>query len=216
MAELRATIGEERNLAPVSIQRSSGTETVPSLRPEGLDPVWRSLLSPRPGQKALVWGPEAERLFRSLSEAGVLLELASRGKGNGPNRGFDFFLEYRKWDDAAPPSQSVRGLLGRGGQWVMVIEGRRCVGFSGWAARRRARREGFERVQTFYLHPSLSEPRMLVPLDRPEPFRYFLRVASGRRAFWKGPLTLLGDVVGRLRLHRELLGNLIVVARRES
>ncbi len=78
------------------------------------------------------------------------------------------------------------------------------------------RHEGFKKTESFYAHPSLQAPQILVPLDHPEPFEYFLRLAvhgsaPGRRLMG-GVLRLLWKV----RLHRMLVRNLIVLARRDA
>jgi hypothetical protein len=55
-----------------------------------------------------------------------------------------------------------------------------------------------------------------VPLQRPEPFDYFLRLAVGVRDFRRRLLVGVIRMLRRVGLHREFLPNLIVVARRDT
>ena len=99
---------------------------------------------------------------------------------------------------------------------MAVVQGRRFAGWSARAVMLRARRERFEKVETFYAHPSLQAPQMLVPLDQSGPFHYFLGLAVGVRTLRQRFLTHGLRALCALGLHREVLPNLIVVARRRK
>jgi len=96
----------------------------------------------------------------------------------------------------------------------VALEKKGWIGMAGQAIVRRARREGFETIETYYAYPSLSSPRILVPLDSPDPFLYFLRLAVGVRAPRQRLLALGARCLCALRVHRMFLPNLIMVARR--
>ena len=182
----------------------------------GPKPVWRSLLSPQAGQRALALNPETFELFESLSEAGVHMEwdpAVIRDRSEAP---FDLVLEDRSQGSSSRRPGRIRPFLARGGRWVMVMQGRPFVGWLAWVALLQARRERFDTIETYYAHPSLRSPHILVPLDRPEPFLYFLRLAVGVHTVRQRLLTLGLRVLCILGFHREVLPNLIVVARRKK
>src|SRR5213593_3601652 len=181
----------------------------------GAGPLWRSLLFPRRGQRAVEFGSDGSTLFGSLREAGVRFERKTGRLDPAGVADFDLVLEDRTEGRAPVRPDRIRALLVPGGRWVVALEKKRWVGLAGRRILRRARREGFEMIETFYAYPSLRSPRILVPLDCPEPFRYFLRLAVGVRAPRQRLLALCARCLCALRLHRLLLPNLIVVARRE-
>lgn len=181
----------------------------------GPGPLWRSLLFPRRGQRAVEFSNNGSDLFRSLREAGVQID---RRPGHQDSLGpadFDLVLEHRTAGQAPVRPDRIRSLLVPGGRWVVILEARRWVGLAWRLVMRRARKEGFHTIETFYAHPSLRSPRILVPLDRPEPFLYFLRLAVSVRGPRQRLLALGARFLCALGLHRSFLPNLIVVARRE-
>jgi len=213
MAELHTVANAAQISTGVPVATAAPPEVLHQIG--GAGPLWRSLLFPRKGQRAVEFGRNGSNLFASLKQAGVRIEPRSdRGEPDGTAT-FDLVLEDRT--NGSPPirHEQIRPLLAPGGRWVVVLEKKRWVGLAGRRILQRARREGFEKIETFYAYPSLRSPRMLVPLDSPEPFRYFLYMAVGVR----GPRQRLFALVARglcsLRLHQLFLPNLIVVARRE-
>ncbi len=181
----------------------------------GAGPIWRSLLFPRRGQRAVEFGSNGSDLFGSLRQAGVRLERKMDHAELTEGAEFDLVLEDRTEGRAPVRPDRIWPLLAPGGRWVVALERRRWVGLAGRQVLGRARREGFEAIETFYAHPSLRSPRILVPLDPPEPFLYFLRLAVGVRAPRQRLLALGARYLCALRLHRLFLPNLIVVARRK-
>ncbi len=127
----------------------------------------------------------------------------------------DLVLEDRTEGRAPVRLDRIRSLLAPGGRWVVALEKKGWIGLAGRRVLRRARREGFETIETYFAYPSLRSPRILVPLDCPAPFRYFLRLAVGVHAPRQRLLALGARCLCALRLHRMLLPNLIVVARRK-
>jgi hypothetical protein len=183
-------------------------------RPRGPIPVWRSLLSPWPGQRALVLGPLDSELFRLLQDSGVRVERdppASRAEGDGV---FDLILEERPGWGSRLRGASVPSLLTAGGRWITVVHGHPVVGIRGGWVRSQIRRQGFEQIETFYAHSMLWSPQFLVPLERLEPFEFFLRLTVGGRASRRRAILSAYQLFGRLRIHRGFLPNCIVVARR--
>src|SRR2546428_9461360 len=180
----------------------------------GPGPLWRSLLFPRGGQRALEFSGDGSTLFASLRQAGVGIERERNLDEPTGAVTFDLVLDDRT--NGGPPGRPERigPLLVPGGRWVVVLEKKRWVGLASHRIFRRARREGFEAIETYYAYPSLRSPRILVPLDWPEPFLYFLHLAVGVRGPRQRLLALGARWLCALRLHRMFLPNLIVVARR--
>jgi len=208
---LKAETGEKR---PTGTPAAEAPESVPQRR--GPSPVWRSLLSPRPGLRALALDPKSHELFSPLAEAGVEM---SWGQGAIHGMGgvtFDLVLEDWRLRKPSPRPGRITPLLAPGGRWVVVMKGRPFVGWAGRSALLQARRERFERVETYYAHPSLRSPQILVPMDRPEPVHYFLGLTLGARTFRQRSLSLGLRTLWILGIHREVLPNLIVVARRSQ
>jgi hypothetical protein len=164
----------------------------------------------------MVLGAGGLELFSSLRDEGVVLERVAALPRPGGGAGFDLILEDRTRNGAAAGLGRIHPLLAPGGRFVVVLERKRWLGLSRRRVLRRVRREGFATVETFHAYPSLRAPRILVPLDRPEPFRYFLDLAAGVRAPRQRLLALAARCLCALRLHRALLPNLIVVARRSA
>jgi hypothetical protein len=162
------------------------------------------------------FGHDGSDLFASLPGTGVRFERAA-GQGELVGAGtFDLVLEDRTNGRSPIRSERARALLVPGGRWVAVIEKKPCVGLSGRREIRAARRNGFEKVETFCAYPSLRSPRILVPVDSPQAFRYFVDLAVGVRGPRQRLLALGARLLCALRLHRILLPNLIVVARRKG
>jgi hypothetical protein len=212
MAEL-STI-DHRAQVPIFMREpvSATPEMLP--QPAGAGPLWRSLLFPRRGQRALEIGGDGSELFAFLREAGVRFERTATPPGPIGDSGLDLVLEDRTNGGAPVRLERIRSLLIPGGRWVVALERQGWIGLAGHRIVRQARREGFERIETYYAYPSLRAPRILVPLDCPDPFRYFLRLAVGVRAPRQRLLALGARCLCALRLHRMFLPNLIVVARR--
>jgi len=189
-------------------------EVVPRIG--GAGPLWRSLLQPHKGQRAVEFATNGSDLFSSLRQAGVRLE---RSGGPGELVGtvtFDLVLEDRTVRGAPIRPERVRALLVPGGRWVAVLEKKPWVGLAAGRRPGFLRRKGFENVETFCAYPSLRSPRMLVPLNSPEAFRYFLGLAAGVRGPRQRLLALGARLLCSLRLHRMFLPNLIVVAQRKG
>jgi len=212
MAELQ-TIGTSAQMpAFLSEPVSAIPEMLP--KPGGAGPLWRSLIFPRRGQRALQLGGPGSGLFGFLRDAGVRFEESAPDAAATGAAGLDLVLEDRTNGDAPVRLDSIRRLLAPGGRWVVALETTGWVGLAGQAIVRRARREGFETIETYYAYPSLRSPRMLVPLDCPQTFRYFLRLAVGVQAPRQRLLAFGARCLCALRVHRMFLPNLIVVARR--
>ena len=201
--------------APICMPDPAAAPPEAVLQTAGAGPVWRSLLFPRRGQRALEFGSNGSDLFGSLRQAGVRLERRADEAEPTGTAAFDLVLEDLTEGRAPVRPDRIWPLLVPGGRWVVALEKTRWVGLAGRGILRRARREGFETIETFYAHPSLRSPRILVPLDSPEPFQYFLRLAVGVRAPRQRLLALGARYLCALRLHRLFLPNLIVVARRK-
>ena len=214
MAELHPMTTTTQTPICMPVAAPALPEAVPQV--SGAGPLWRSLLHPRRGQRALEFGSDDSTIFASLRQAGVRIEQrAGQGEPDG-EAAFDLVLDDRT--NGGPPARPgrIRALLAPGGRWVVVMERKRWVGLAGRRIFRRARREGFETIETFYAYPSLRAPRILVPLDHPEPFRYFLRLVVGVRSRRQRLFVQAARWMCTLRLHRMVLPNLIVVARREK
>jgi len=212
MAELYAVTSTTETSIFIPIATPAPPEVVPQVG--GAGPLWRSLLFPRRGQRAMEFGRNGSTLFSSLLQAGVLMDSCASQDVPAGAGGFDLMLEDRTNGHPPVRPERIRALLAPGGRWVVALEKRRWVGLAGRQILSRARREGFEAIETFYAYPSLRSPRILVPLDRPEPFLYFLRLAVGVRGPRQRLLALGARCLCALRLHRLFLPNLIVVARR--
>jgi hypothetical protein len=210
MAELYTMTGpNQTTVFPAS------TPTPPEAVPQiaGAGPLWRSLLFPRNGQRAVRFGSDDSKLFASLLLAGIQIERRDLREQSGAAT-FDLVLDDRTNGGSPVRPERMRSLLVPGGRWVVVLEKKRWVGLAGHRILSRARREGFEAIETFHAYPSLRSPRILVPLDDPEPFRYFLSLAVGVRGPRQRALALAARCLCALRLHRMMLSNLIMVARR--
>ena len=206
MAELQ-TIDNSTQIPVFLPERVSA---IPEMLPQpgGAGPLWRSLVFPRRGQRALQFGGHGSALFGFLRDAGVQFEESAGATG------LDLVLEDRTNGWAPARVDGIRSLLAPGGRWVVALEKKGWIGLAGHAIVRRARRDGFETIETYYAYPSLGSPRILVPLDSPDPFLYFLRLAVGVRAPRQRLLALGARCLCALRVHRMFLPNLILVARR--
>jgi hypothetical protein len=212
MAELQTI--EKSTQMPVFLPER--VSAVPEMLPQpgGAGPLWRSLVFPRRGQRALQLGGHGSNLFGFLRDAGVRFEESAGHPGPDGASGLDLVLEDRTNGCAPVRVDRIRPLLAPGGRWVVALEKKGWIGLAGHAIVRRARRDGFETIETYYAYPSLSAPRILVPLDAPDPFLYFLRLAVGVRAPRQRLLALGARCLCALRVHRMFLPNLIMIARR--
>ena len=214
MAELRTIRSPVEGSSIVDLRNVKVTGSVIP-HSSGSAPCWRGLLSPSEGQRALDLGHGKSDLFASLSRAGVSLEPESRAWTEVEPECYDFVLEERKNGTPISKAAWVRHCLAPGGSWVVVLENRWWLGFSGQSMLRSVRQGGFQDIESFYAHPSLGEPQMLVPLNHPEPFRFFLEMAVRRPTLRHRVLRLMMRVLLKLRCHRAWLPNLIVVARKK-
>jgi hypothetical protein len=179
------------------------------------NPLWRSLVMPPVGQRVLILDSLPKGVFGSL--VGTGLEIRG-GVDRVPGEGlYDLVLEEVPAAGLRPRRCPARSsLVAPGGRWVAVLQGTPAVGLHGRALLRRARSGDFEKVETFYAHPSLAAPKILVPLDRVEPIRYFLDFATGIPSFRKRCVAVAFPLLASLGIHRELLPNLILTARRKA
>ena len=207
-------------LYAVRDRRDSGERMPPAPSPAprrgGPAPIWRSLLGPIGGHRALVIGEAATDLIHLLEESGVEIAYSPSLANDLPAPPFELVLEQWRKGDHFRPDPPDPGLLAPGGRWIVVIHGGKWVGPRSRSTQRRLRRGGLGKIETFYVHPSLWAPQILVPLQRPEPFDYFLRLAVGVRDLRRRLLVGVIRMLRRVGLHRDFLPNLIVVARRES
>jgi len=214
MAELYQVSHTTETLISIPVPKPAPPEVVPQI--EGAGPLWRSLLFPREGQRAVEFNSDGSNLFASLRQAGVQIERWRRPSAPDGAATFDLVLDDRTKGRPPVRPERIRSLLAPGGRWVVTVENRRWVGLAAHRVMSRANREGFEMIETFYVYPSLRSPRILVPLDSPEPFRYFLSLAVGARSPRQRLLVFAARFMCVLRLHRMMLPNLIMVARRRG
>jgi hypothetical protein len=162
------------------------------------------------------FGCDGSDLFASLRQAGVRFE-RSGGQGELVRAAtYDFVLEDRTHGRSPMRPERVRALLVQGGRWVAVLERNPWIGLAGGRNFGAIKRGGFEPIETFCAYPSLRSPRILVPLNSPEAFRYFLGLASGVRGPRQRLLALGARWLCALGLHRFFLPNLIIVAQRKG
>lgn len=212
MAEPRAVINLQVPIGVPQILAPEPERAAPSLR--GPVPIWRSLLSPWSGQKALVLGESAPELFRLLRESGVLVERSLPSPRPVGGRGYDLILEARTGWRSSLDLENAAQLLAEEGRLIIALQGNRIVGPKGRWILRQLRRQGFKSFETFYAHASLWSPQVLVPLERHEPFEFFLRLTVGGPPFRRRFILTAYQLLGRLGIHRGFLPNCIVVARR--
>jgi len=180
----------------------------------GSAPEWRSLLFPAPGQRALVLGEPGADLLMLLKASRVQVERglsAPRGVGG---RGFDFILEEIGGWSSRLHRANAANLLADDGRWIIALHGERAVGLKSRIVLSQLRRQGFGIVDRYYAHSSLWSPEVLVPLERNEPFDFFLRLTVGGGAVRRGAILAAFQVLRSLGIHREFLPNCIFVARR--
>lgn len=197
-----------QNVLPSETGVSSGW------RGRGLTPVWKSLLSPQPGQQALVMGSVPAELLIMLEEAGVQMQRSVTLSGPIQTGRFDLILEERAgWGAGAlRPDQAL--FLSERGRWVVALKGAPVIGARGWWVRRQLHHRGLKRLESYYAHAALWSPVVLVPLDRREPFDYFLRLTISGGSLRRWLILSVFQVLIRLRVHAGFLPNCIVVARR--
>ena len=183
-------------------------------RGRGLTPVWKSLLSPQAGQQALVLGNLPAELLRMLEEAGVQMQRGVTRSGPMGTGRFDLILEERAGWTGEAARRDQASFLSERGRWVVALKGAPTVGARPWFVRRQLQRRGLHKVESYYAHATLWSPVVLVPLDRREPFDYFLRLTISGSTLRRWFLLSLFQVLIRLRIHAGFLPNCIVVARR--
>ena len=189
--------------------RLGRTSTTP-----GSAPVWRSLLFPAPGQRALVLGEPSAELLTLLRLSGVQVERGLSTPRVVGGRGFDFILEEIGGWSSRLHRDNTAALLTEEGRWIIALHGERVVGLKSRRILSQLRRQGFGIVDRYYAHASLWSPEVLVPLERNEPFDFFLRLTVGGGAIRRAVILAAFGVLRRLRIHREFLPNCIAVARR--
>jgi hypothetical protein len=212
MAELRKQV----NLGnPLETPQQSGLALngAPSWRP-GPAPVWRSLLFPSPGQRALVLGEPGAELFYLLQAGGVQIERGYSTPRAVGGRGCDLILEEISGWTSRLHRANTASLLSEEGRWIIALHGERLVGLRCRWIVSQLRRRGFAIIDRYYAHPSLWSPEILVPLERDEPFDFFLRLTVGGGAIRRSAILAAFEVFRRLGMHRDFLPNCIVVARR--
>jgi hypothetical protein len=174
------------------------------------------MLTPPIGQRVLILGYVCRGIFDALLEGQKGVQMDTGEHDDPPGAApYDLVLEEVRIRGLRPRPRERRTLLvAPGGRWIAMLQGNPAVGFHGRAVLQQARREGFQRIETFYAHPSLASPQILVPLDRIEPIRYFLDFALEAPPVRKRFLRLGLSVLARLGIHREMLSNMILSARR--
>jgi hypothetical protein len=180
----------------------------------GSAPVWRSLLFPAPGQRAMVLGEPGAELLTLLRSSGVQVERSLTTPRAVGGRGFDFILEEIGGWSSRLHRDNAAALLTEDGRWIIALHGERAVGLRSRRILSQLRRQGFGIVDRYYAHASLWSPEVLVPLERNEPFDFFLRLTVGGGAFRRATILALFQVLRGVGIHREFLPNCIVVARR--
>jgi hypothetical protein len=211
MAELRTA------LTQIESMKSPNPETsLPDLRSHGPAPVWRSLLSPSPGQRALVLGEPSEEVIHLLVSSGVLVERGLSRPRAVPGGGFDFVLEEMRRGRSRIGQGEIAALLSRKGRWIVALHSPRVVGLKVRKVLSQFRKQGFGVTERYYAHASLWNPEVLVPLERQEPFDFFLRLTVGGSSMRRRSILAAFQALGRVGLHREFLPNCIVVARRAN
>jgi len=212
MAELHLNPEPE---SPVRALESvgEGSQEAPTWS-RGTAPVWRSLLFPTPGQRAMVLGEPAAELLMLLKNSGVQVERGLSAPRAVGGRGFDFILEEVSGWSSRLHQASAAKLLSEDGRWIIALHGKRAVGLKSRRILSQLRRQGFGIVDRYYAHASLWSPEVLVPLERNEPFDFFLRLTVGGGALRRGAIFATFQVLRSLGIHREFLPNCIVVARR--
>ena len=212
MAELHLHLNSENGAGDP--RRPGEASTGLTSRSQGSAPVWRSILFPAPGQRALVLGEPGAELLVLLKARGVQVERglsAPRGVGG---RGFDFILEeIGGWGSRLHRTKAAN-LLSEDGRWIIALHGERAVGLKSRLILSQLRRQGFGVIDRYYAHPSLWSPEVLVPLERKEPFDFFLRLTVGGGAVRRAAILAAFRMLRSLGIHREFLPNCIVVARR--
>jgi hypothetical protein len=177
-------------------------------------PVWRSLLFPSPGQRMLVLGEPGAELFSLLKESGVQIERSFSTPRAVGGRGFDLILEEISGWNSRLHRANTASLLSEEGRCIIALHGKRVVGLKCRWILFQLRRQGFGIIDRYYAHPSLWSPEVLVPLERSEPFDFFLRLTVGGGALRRSAILAAFQVFRRMGIHREFLPNCIVVARR--
>lgn len=180
----------------------------------GSAPVWRSLLFPAPGQRAMVLGEPGAELLKLLKASGVQVERGLSAPRAVGGRGFDFILEEIGGWSSRLHREKAAAMLTEDGRWIVALHGERAVGLKSRIILSQLRRQGFGIVDRYYAHASLWSPEVLVPLERDEPFDFFLRLIVGGGAMRRAAILAAFQVLRRLGIHREFLPNCIVVARR--
>jgi len=212
MAELRTAVNQPESMNTKFLDGFLPDREGVSHR--GPAPVWRSLLSPSQGQRALILGEPAQEVFRLLQGSGVQVERGlstPKGVGNG---GFDFVLEELTGWGAQVGRGNFASLLSRRGRWIVALHSKKAVGLKVRRIVSQMRRQGFGITERYYAHGSIWNPEVLVPLERREPFDFFLRLTVGGGALRRRAILALFQGLGNVGILREFLPNCIIVARR--
>jgi len=211
MAELRVLVNPDDKAGSVNRLEQPGDQAG---QVRGQAPIWRSLVSPSSGQRALVLGSPGVEVLRLLKSCNVQVERTLSTPRAVGSRGFDFIIEeLHGWRSELEPLDAS-SLLGEEGRWIFTLQGGRLMGLRSRWILQRMRRRGFAVVERYYAHPTLWTPEVLVPLERLEPFDFFMRLTVGGGTARRYAILALSRVLCRLGLYRDFLPNCIVVARR--
>jgi hypothetical protein len=155
-------------------------------------------------------------LLSMLENAGVQLQRGATLSGPIETGRFDLVIEDRDGWSGEATHLPRASFLSERGRWVVVLKGAPAIGARGWWVHRQLRRRGLMNVESYYAHAALWSPVILVPLDRREPFDYFLRLSISGSSVRRWLILSVFKILVRLRLHAGLLPNCIIVARRAS
>jgi hypothetical protein len=164
----------------------------------------------------LVLGEPGVELLTLLKASGVQVERSLSTPRAVGGRGFDFILEEISGWGSRLHRDNAAALLTEDGRWILALHGKRAVGLRGRRILAQLRRQGFGIVERYYAHTSLWSPEVLVPLERDEPFDFFLRLTVGGSALRRASILAAFQVLRGAGIHRGFLPNCIVVARRSS
>ena len=212
MAELRTAVNQVESVTRVIPEALLPERTTQRFR--GPAPVWRSLLSPSPGQRALVLGEPSEEVLRLLGTSGVMVHRGLSAPRAVPSGGFDFILEEVSGWGSRIGEGEIPPLLSRKGRWIVALHSERAVGLRAMRVLSQLRRQGFSVTERYYAHASIWNPEVLVPLERQEPFDFFLRLTVGGGTARRKAILAAFQILQKMGIHREFLPNCIVVARR--
>jgi hypothetical protein len=162
----------------------------------------------------LVLGEPAEEVLHLLGSSGVVVQHGLAKPRAVPGVGFDFVLEELSQGRSRISQGEIAALLSRRGRWIVALHAQRVLGLKARRILAQFHREGFAMTERYYAHSSLWNPEVLVPLERQEPFDFFLRLTVGGSPVRRKAIFAAFQALGRMGIHREFLPNCIVVARR--